>query len=57
MTMSLTHTIKKEIEQLERKIAEEQGDVAQLKKLLERLKLQEFEEDIRESDNRQLLRE
>lgn len=57
MTMSLTHTIKKEIEQLERKIAQEQGDVAQLKKLLERLKLQEFEEDIRESDNRQLLKE
>lgn len=57
MNMSLTHTIKKEIEQLERKIAQEQGDVAQLKKLLERLKLQEFEEDIRESDNRQLLKE
>jgi hypothetical protein len=57
MNMSLTHTIKKEIEQLERKIAQEQGDVAQLKKLLERLKLQEFEEDIRESDSRQLLRE
>lgn len=57
MTMSLTHTIKKEIEQLEQKIAQEQGDVAQLKKLLERLKLQEFEEDIRESDNRQLLKE
>ena len=57
MNMSLTHTIKKEIEQLERKIAQEQGDVAQLKNLLERLKLQEFEEDIRESDNRQLLRE
>ena len=57
MNMSLTHTIKKEIEQLERKIAQEQGDVVQLKKLLERLKLQEFEEDIRESDNRQLLKE
>ena len=54
--MSLTHTIKMEIEQLERKIAQEQGDVVQLKKLLERLKLQEFEEDIRESDNRQLLK-
>lgn len=55
--MSLMHMIKKEIEQLERKISEEQGDVAQLKKLLERLKLQEFEEDIRESDVRQFLRE
>lgn len=55
--MNLIHTIKKEIEQLESKIAQEQGDITQLKKLLERLKLQEFEEDIRESDNRQLLKE
>jgi TolA-binding protein len=49
-------TIKREIQNIEAQIAEQQGDVAHLKKMLERLKTQEFEEDIRESDNRQLLR-
>lgn len=57
MTTILMDTIKKQIQEIESKIASQQGDVQQLKALLERLKYQEFEEDIRESDNRQLLRE
>ncbi len=48
--------IKKQIQEIELKIATQQGDVEQLKKMLERLKYQQFEEDIRESDSRQLLK-
>jgi TolA-binding protein len=54
--MSLTF-IQKQIKQLEKKIANDQGDLAEMKRLLERLKMQEFEEDIRESDHRRLLQE
>jgi len=54
-TMSLIDTLKKQIQDIEDKIASQQGDVEQLKKILQKLKLQEFEEDIRENDNRQLL--
>jgi peptidoglycan hydrolase CwlO-like protein len=53
--MSLIDTLKKQIQDIEDKIASQQGDVEQLKKILQKLKLQEFEEDIRENDNRQLL--
>lgn len=56
MTTILMDTIKKQIREIESKIASQQGDVEQLKTLLEKLKYQEFEEDIRESDNRQLLK-
>lgn len=56
MTTILMDTIKKQIQEIETKIASQQGDVEQLKKLLERLKFQQFEEDIRESDSRQLLK-
>lgn len=56
MTTILMATIKKQIQEIESKIASQQGDVEQLKTLLEKLKYQEFEEDIRESDNRQLLK-
>jgi hypothetical protein len=49
-------TIKKQIKDIELKIETQQGDVEQLKKMLERLKYQQFEEDIRESDSRQLLK-
>ena len=56
MTTILMDTIKKQIQEIESKIASQQGDVEQLKTLLEKLKFQEFEEDIRESDNRQLLK-
>jgi methyl coenzyme M reductase subunit C-like uncharacterized protein (methanogenesis marker protein 7) len=56
MTTILMDTIKKQIREIESKLASQQGDVEQLKTLLEKLKYQEFEEDIRESDNRQLLK-
>jgi peptidoglycan hydrolase CwlO-like protein len=56
MTTILMDTIKKQIQEIESKIASQQGDVEQLKRLLERLKYQQFEEDIRESDSRQLLK-
>jgi hypothetical protein len=56
MTTILMDTIKKQIREIESKLASQQGDVEQLKTLLEKLKFQEFEEDIRESDNRQLLK-
>ena len=56
MTTILMDTIKKQIQEIESKIASQQGDVEQLKKMLERLKYQQFEEDIRESDSRQLLK-
>lgn len=54
--MTLMDTIKKQIQDIESRIAAQQGDVEQLKKNLEKLRIQEFEEDIRESDNRQLLK-
>jgi peptidoglycan hydrolase CwlO-like protein len=56
MTTILMATIKKQIQDIESKIASQQGDVEQLKTLLEKLKYQQFEEDIRESDSRQLLK-
>jgi hypothetical protein len=56
MTTILMDTIKKQIKDIELKIETQQGDVEQLKKMLERLKYQQFEEDIRESDSRQLLK-
>ena len=56
MTTILMDTIKKQIKDIELKIETKQGDVEQLKKMLERLKYQQFEEDIRESDSRQLLK-
>jgi len=53
--MSITQVIQKQIEEIEDRIKTDSGDVADLKKALARLKMQEFEEDIKESDNRQLL--
>lgn len=48
--------IKKKIEELEEQIASQHGDLKELKKQLHILQMQEFEEDLRESDNRQLLK-
>jgi hypothetical protein len=42
MTTILMDTIKKQIQEIESKIASQQGDVEQLKRLLERLKYQQF---------------
>jgi hypothetical protein len=38
-------------------MSQDQDNVQELREILARLKLQDFEEDIRESDNRQFLRD
>lgn len=53
--MSMTQVIQKQIKEIEARIKTDSGDVEELKKILSRLKMQEFEEDLKESDNRQLL--
>ena len=53
--MSITQVIQKQIKEIEARIKTDSGDVAELKKVLSRLKMQEFEEDLKESDNKQLL--
>jgi hypothetical protein len=47
--------IEMKISKLENQIAENIGDLDSLRKELNRLKLQAFEEDIREQDNRSQL--
>jgi hypothetical protein len=47
--------ISKKIELLEKLIKENQGDLNRMNDELQRLKLQAFEEDYREEDNRRLL--
>lgn len=49
--------IKKEIDQLESRILNNTEDVAYLKRKLDHLKMTEFEEDLREQGNSQLLQE
>lgn len=49
--------LRKQIEELESKIASNIGDVQELKRKLSRLQIHEFEEDLRETDNRRLLQE
>lgn len=53
--MSMIQVIQKQIKEIEDRIKTDSGDVAELKKALSRLKMQEFEEDLKESDNKQLL--
>lgn len=53
--MSYRDILLKQIRELEKKIEEAQGDKVQLEKELQRLKLAEFEEDIRET-GQQLLK-
>lgn len=55
--MSMIETLKRQIADLEKKIAESTEDVDGLKALLQQLRMREFEEDIKESDNRQFLRD
>jgi len=57
MNMSIRQEIQKQIVEIESRISQDSGDVAELKKLLERLRMQDFGEDIRETDNRQFLRD
>ena len=48
--MSITQVIQKQIKEIEDRIKTDSGDVADLKKALARLKMQEFEEDIKEKN-------
>ena len=57
MKMSIRQEIQRQIVEIESRISHDKGDVVELKKLLERLRMQDFEEDIRETDNRQFLRD
>jgi hypothetical protein len=57
MKMSIRQEIQRQIVEIESRISQDKGDVAELKKLLERLRMQDFEEDIREVDSRQFLRD
>jgi len=54
-TMTILDTIKNQIKEVEARIQADQSEARDLKELLARLRMQEFEEDIRESDDRQLL--
>lgn len=53
--MSFQETLKRQIAELEAKIAADIGDVEQMKQALARLQVQEFEEDLRNQG--QLLQE
>jgi hypothetical protein len=57
MNMSIRQEIQRQIVEIESRISQDSGDVAELKKLLDRLRMQDFEEDIRETDSRQFLRD
>jgi predicted lipid-binding transport protein (Tim44 family) len=57
MNMSIRQEIQRQIVEIEFRMSQDKGDVAELKKLLDRLKMQDFEEDIREVDSRQFLRD
>lgn len=56
--MSLKTELQKEIDKLELKLKDDNNSLQQLKELkerLERTKLAEFEEDLREDSNKQIL--
>lgn len=56
--MNLKAELQKEIERLESKLHDDTMSLQQLKEVkekLERVKLSEFEEDLREEDNKQIL--
>jgi uncharacterized protein (DUF39 family) len=57
MNMSIRQEIQRQIAEIESRISHDKGDVVELKKLMERLRMQDFEEDIREVDSRQFLRD
>ena len=56
MKMTYIKQLQKQITELNDRIRMNQGDVAQLQKELDKLKLAEFEEDMREEANQQLLK-
>lgn len=53
----LQQNIQRQIREIEERIENDKGNVRDLKEILQRLKMQAFEEDLRESGNRQLLQE
>jgi hypothetical protein len=54
--MSYREILQRQIKELEEKIAQAEGDKAELLRQLNKLKVAEFEEDIREENNQQLLK-
>lgn len=54
--MSYKEILHRQIKELEEKIAQAQGDKAELQNQLNRLKISEFEEDLREENGQQLLK-
>lgn len=54
--MQYREILQKQIRELELKIANDSSEKEELQKQLMKLKLAEFEEDIKEEDNRQLLK-
>lgn len=54
--MSYRNELKKRIEQLNQEISEDKGQIEALKKELKRLEMAEFEEDLSEDSNQQLLK-
>jgi DNA-binding transcriptional MerR regulator len=54
--MSYKEILQKQIKELEQKIAEAEGDRAELQRQLSKLRLAEFEEDLAETENRTLLK-
>lgn len=58
MKMSYIKEIQKQIEELNKRIQQNQGDVAELQSQLNKLLIAEFEEDMREesNNNQQLLK-
>jgi predicted nucleic acid-binding Zn-ribbon protein len=45
------------IDELEKKISQNIGDIQEMKKKINTLRIQQFEEDLREQGNKQLLQE
>jgi len=54
--MSYRNELKNRIEELKREISEDKGQIEALKKELKRLEMAEFEEDLSEDSNQQLLK-
>lgn len=54
--MSYINDLKKQIAELNLRIQQNQGDVASLQLQLNKLMIAEFEEDMREESNQQLLK-
>ena len=54
--MSYRKYIQQRIQELQREISEDKGEIESLKKELNKLELAEFEEDLHEQNNQQLLK-